>query len=181
MNYGLPTALDVGGVRHKIRSDYRAVLDIISALSDCELNNAEKINVLLNIFYVDNIPDDIEDAINKCFWFINCGQPERKTRGKKLMDWEQDFPIMIGSINRVAGTEVRALEYLHWWTFMGYYMDLGDCYFAQVVAIRKKKSEGKKLDKIEQDFYKNNREVINLKVATTTEEDELINKWTGGE
>lgn len=179
MNYGLPTALDVGGVRHEIRSDYRAVLDIIAALSDCELTNVEKVNVLLKIFYLKT-PADIDSAIRQCFDFINCGQPENKRPQPRLMDWEQDFPMIAGAVNQVAGQEVRAVPYMHWWTFMGYYMNIGDCMYAQVVSIRKKLKQHQTLDKTEKEFYLNNKEIIDLQEQTTSEEDELINEWTGG-
>lgn len=180
MNYDLPTALDVGGVRHEIRSDYRAVLDIIAALSDCELTDPEKINVLLTIFYGKKRPKDIEAAIRQCFWFINCGQPENSRQGPKLMDWEQDFPLIAAAINQIAGTEIRALEYMHWWTFVGYYQNIGDSMFSQIVSIRSKLHKGTKLEKYEREFYNQNRELIDFKTRTTPEEDELINKWIGG-
>lgn len=179
MNYGLPTALDVGGVRHEIRSDYRAVLDIIAALSDFELTNVEKINILLRIFYLE-MPADIDDAIKQCFDFINCGQPEHKGTQPKLMDWEQDFPLIAGAVNQVAGQEIRTAPYMHWWTFIGYYMNIGDCMFAQIISLRKKLKSGQKLDKIEKEFYRNNKELIDLRERVQPEEDELINAWIGG-
>lgn len=179
MNYGLPTEVNVGGVRHEIRSDYRAVLDILTALADCELTNTDKVAVMLKIFY-KKMPADIDDAIRQCFDFINCGQPENRRPQPKLMDWEQDFPMIAGAVNQVAGQEVRAAPYMHWWTFMGYYSNIGDCMFAQVVAIRKKLKQHKKLDKEEKEFYINNRELIDIPDKTTTAEDELINMWIGG-
>lgn len=179
MSYGLPTALDVGGVRHEIRSDYRAVLDIIAALQDPELTAAEKYNVLLGVFYVER-PKDIEDAIRQCYWFINCGQPESKTKTPKLMDWEQDFQLVAGAINITAGMEVRAVEYMHWWTFVGYYMNIGDSMFAQVVSIRRKLQKGIKLDKEEREFHCVNRELIDLRIEETPEEAQLVSLWLGG-
>ena len=35
------------------------------------------------------------------------------------MDWEQDGAVIIPSVNRVLGREIRAMQYLHWWTFFG--------------------------------------------------------------
>ena len=53
MTYTLPTSVEVGGVEYEIRSDYRAALDIIAALSDFELNDQERVIVALDIFYPD--------------------------------------------------------------------------------------------------------------------------------
>lgn len=179
MIYDLPTALAVGGVKHEIRSDYRAVLDILAALSDCELSDAEKLNILLTIFYIER-PDDVEDALKQCYAFINRFQRENDSPQPKLMDWEQDFGIVADAITLKAGHDIRAEGYLHWWTFVGYYMNIGDCFFAQVVAIRKKRSKGKKLDECDREFYRNNRAVIDFAERTTPEEDALIAAWTGG-
>lgn len=179
MIYELPTALDVGGVRHEIRSDYRAVLDILTALTDPELSESEKLNILLTIFYIE-IPEDIGDAVKQCFAFINRFQPESDRAQPKLMDWEQDFGLIADAITLKAGRDIRSDEYMHWWTFVGYYMNIGDCYFAQVVSIRKKRIKGQKLDDTEREFYNNNRSIIDIEVKTTPEEDELLAMWLGG-
>ena len=53
--------------------------------------------------------------------------------------------------------EVRALPYLHWWTFLGYYQSVDhDGLFGFVLTIRQKKARGKKLEKYEQEFYRSN-------------------------
>ena len=179
MIYDLPTALDVGGVRHEIRSDYRAVLDIFAALSDCELSEADKLNILIQIFYIET-PDDVEDAVKQFFGFVNRFQPENNKPQPKLMDWEQDFGLIADAITLKAGRDIRADGYMHWWTFVGYYMNIGDCYFAQVVSIRKKLSRGKKLDADDREFYANNRQVIDFEAKTTPEEDAILAAWTGG-
>ena len=181
MMYELPTSLEVGGIDHPIRSDFRAALDVCAALTDPEFSNQEKAVALLTILYES--PEeisDIEGALKKGAWFIDCGNnaPQKK-RPIRLMDWEQDFPVIVGAVNRVAGCEVRALEYLHWWTFCGYYMELGDCAFAQIVSIRNKKAKGKKLEKWEREFYRENREKIDFRPGVTASDMEFIKQMTG--
>ena len=75
------------------------------------------------------------------------------------------------------GTEIRALEYLHWWTFIAAYNEIGDCTFSQVVNIRNKRAMGKPLDKGEREFYRKNRELVDFQKKYTSEDDELISKW----
>ncbi len=174
MMYELPKSLDVCGVEYEIRSDFRAVLDICAALSDIDLNDQEKAFVCLDIMYPsfeDMPPEHYEEAIKKCFWFINCGSEEDNTRkAPKLMDWEQDFQYIVAPINRVLGTEIRAAEYLHWWSFISAYYEIGDCTFAQIVRIRDKKAKGKKLDKSEQEWYKNNRKLVDMRQSFSEQE-----------
>lgn len=79
------------------------------------------------------------------FWFINGGEYEDQMEKKppRLMDWEQDFQYIIAPVNHVIGREIRADAYLHWWTFLSAYMEIGECTFAQIVRIRDAKSRGK--------------------------------------
>lgn len=182
MNYALPTTVEIGGKEYEIRSDYRAVLDIMAALSDAELDNDERGYAVMAIFYpeMEEIPPSLfDEAIKKCFWFINGGEDEQdKAKQPQLVDWNMDLPRIIPPMNRVLGTEIRALDYMHWWTFLGAYMELGDCLFAQIVGIRAKKAKGKTLDKADQEFYNKNRDIIEIKKHYTQTQNEILDRFT---
>ena len=182
--YSLPTSVEVNGTEYTIQSDYRAVLDILTALSDADLSNQDKAEAALKIFYPDfeEMPaSDYQEALNQCFRFIDRGQePKEQKKQPVVMSWEQDFDMIIAPVNRIAGCEVRSLPYLHWWTFVSYYMEIGDCLFAQVVAIRDKKARGKPLDKQDREFYRRNRDLIDLKTTYTEAEQDLLAAWVGG-
>ena len=184
MIYDLPESVEVGGREYKIRSDFRPILDICVALNDPELSDEEKAETALEIFYPDAEeipPADWQEALNKCFRFINGGEEDDVSDIKKpprLVDWEQDFPLIVAPVNRVLGTEVRRLEYLHWWSWLAAYYEVGgDCTFAQVVAIRSKLAKGKKLDKSEKEWLKNNRKLVDFKRKYTEKEDEYLKQW----
>lgn len=190
MDYGLPKSVDINGEEFAIRYDYRVVLDIFEALNDPELDDHDRALAILQMFYVEfDALTDYQEAIQKCFWFINGGQDE-KDSGKrpKLVDWEQDFHIIVSPVNRILGYEVRSVDYdlventggVHWWTFLSAYQEIGDCLFAQVVGIRQKQAQGKKLDKSEREFYRKNKGLVDLKTRYTKAEDELVKIWTGG-
>lgn len=93
------------------------------------------------------------------------------------MDWQQDFPLIVAPVNKVLGEEVRAMRYLHWWTWNTAYTEIGDCMFAQVVNIRRKKSKGEKLDKSEQEFYRKNRHLIDFQKQYTEQDEAVISRW----
>ena len=63
------------------------------------------------------------------------------------MDGEQDFPFIVGPVNRVLGKEIRSLKYLHWWSFLSAYTEIGDCTFQKIVSIRSKRAKGMRLEK----------------------------------
>ncbi len=177
MNTTLPKALKLSDeVSYPIRWDYRAVLDLFEALNDPDTTPQERGLYLLTILYKDfeTIPAGLwVDAVQKGLWFLNGGEPTPARNAPKLMDWEQDFSIIIPAINRVAGMEVRALPALHWWTFLGYYQEIGDCTFAQVVSIRDKQRRGK-LSKEEREYYARNRHLVDLKQKLTADEQDFI-------
>ncbi|MFR6373307.1 MAG: hypothetical protein ACLUOB_05615 [Subdoligranulum sp.] len=66
---------------------------------------------------------------------------------------------------------VRALPYLHWWTFIAYFMNIGSGPLATVVGIRHKLAKGQKLEKWEQQFYRENKEIVDLRPQLTKEEE----------
>ena len=189
MNYGLPTSVEIDGVDFAIRYDFRAILDIFEALNDPDLEQWERILAALQIFYIDfDQLTDYNTAAMECFKFINGGnEDDTKKKSPKLMDWEQDFPYIVAPVNRIIGKEIRSIPYdektntgcLHWWTFLSAYTEIGECFFAQVVRIRDLKARGKALDKSDREFYRRNRDVIDIKTRYSDAENELLSAWTG--
>lgn len=78
------------------------------------------------------------------------------------MDWKQDAHMIFPAVNKVAGFEVRSCDYLHWWTFIGMFGEIGDGLFATVLHIRQKRARSKPLDKWEQEFCARNSALVNL-------------------
>lgn len=182
MNYTLPETVELGGAEYQIRWDYRPILDICAALQDPELDNQEKALAALTIFYpeFENIPADcIQEAIDRLFWFINCGEENRNQYSPKLVDWEQDFHIIAPAVSRVLGRSVRAKEPLHWFDFCDAYAEVGNCTFAQVVSIRDKRERGKKLDKQDQEWYRRNRHLVDFKTKYSQSDITLLENLTG--
>ena len=180
----LPASLNVGGTDYKIRTDYRVILDILAAVNDPDIfepgmtegeKKEEQALTMLQILYIDfeSIPASLwNEASKKACEFIDCGIKDDKKPKPRLMDWEQDAPIIVPAVNKVCGQDIRAAEYMHWWTFLGYYMEIGESMLSTVVSIRDKKRRGKKLEKWEQEFYKNNKSIVDLKSKKTERSEE---------
>lgn len=182
--FDLPKSVDVCGDEIPVRYDFRAVLDIICALNDPELTDGEKAMVAMSIFYtdIDRIKNP-EEALKRMFVFINGGENDTgSSNGTQLVDWEKDAPRIIPAVNKVLGYETRAVEYdrenntggVHWYTFLGAYMEIGDCLFAQVVRIRDKIKRHKKLEKEEREWYRKNRNIVDMKKRLTSEEEKML-------
>lgn len=165
MIYDLPESVVIRGEVFPINSDFRCILDIIETMNDKALTKQERWDFALSFFYggIDKIPQDMaQEAAEKLCWFLRGGEPEREKPIPALMSWGKDFPLIIGPVNKALGMEAREQKHLHWWTFLGAYMSLGECLFSQIVSIRKKQAEHKKLDKWEQKFVKENPELVAL-------------------
>ena len=188
--WDFPTSLNIGGVDYEIRTDYRAVLDLFTALSDPELTDEDEQvtaymqnRVILEIMFpqCDDIPlEHMQEALEKVTEFIDMGISDDRKK-PKTMDWEQDAPILIPAINRVLNCEIRAQKYIHWWTFLGAYMEIGESLFSNIVHIRQKKASGKKLEKWEQDFYNDNKSLIDFKQKDkrSNEEKDVLRDYFG--
>lgn len=175
--YDLPTSLTIGGVGFPIRFGWRAIVDILMACSDPELDDETKAVVMLQIFYPDwkNIPGShLQDAIEQACSFIDCGQKDDGKPKPKMIDWAQDAPIIIPEVNKVASREVRIDPNIHWWTFFGWFMGIGDGILANVLNIRQKLRKGDKLDKWEREYYEENRAMCDLEQPNTAEENSII-------
>lgn len=184
--YDIPTTITVGEQEYRIRNDgdYRTILDCFVVLNDSELSSKERIIACLMIFLdgFDSIEDvlnlpDIEETVKQMYTFFNCGEDGSlgATVNYKLIDWEQDSQLISSAINKVAGKEIRSEKYIHWWTFMGYYLAIGESPLSNIVGIRHKIVTGKKLEKYEQQFKRENPQYFMWNSATVErkEADEL--------
>ena len=179
MEIGLPKTLSVNGREEPIRYEYTAVLDAIAAMNAPDLANDEKAYACMYILY-ENFEEfsteDYRPAYEAACEFINNGEKEEDD-GKfhpKLIDFEQDYRVMIPAINKVAGKEIREIPDLHWWTFMSWFMEIGECTYSTVLSIRQKKSKGKKLEKWEQEFYASNKKLVDIQPKYSEKEKEEI-------
>lgn len=189
--YGLPTSLNINGREMTIRNkgDFRMVIDCFNALDDEELSKEERIFSSLIIFFEDinSLEDvlqltDLEDVYKEMIRFFNCGDTKEQglDTNFKVMDWEYDSSIICAAINKVAGKEIRAIEYMHWWTFMGYYLEVGESLFSTVVRIRYKTAKHEKLEDYEKKFRNNNPHYFNFDMRTTEQkvaDEEIRSLW----
>lgn len=182
MSWELPESIEIQGVTYPIRTDYRCILDILTDLSDPEADGQDRaLAVLIGLYpdFEDMPPEHYEDALNDGVRFINCNSNDAPPKAARLVDWEQDYSLIIAPINHVIGGEVRSLKYMHWWTFLAAYQEIGDCTFAQVVRIRDHLARGKKLDRSDQEWYRKNRHLVDFKRKYTDAEKDIMRKLSG--
>lgn len=180
--FSLPTELEVVGKLYQIRTDYRAVLDILTAYSDPELDAADKTQVLVEILYIEHEtipPEHMEEAVKQASRFIDASLLADNKPKPVTMDWFKDAPVIIPEVNKIIGREVRGVKYMHWWTFFGAYMQIGDSLFSSILNVRQKKAKREKLEKWELKFYKENQALCDLDWEQHQKELEAVEKLFG--
>ena len=174
MRFDLPKALTVAGREWAIRADFRDVLNILDAFDDPELTEVEKAYVCLHNLYVDFAdlpPGDYAEAYRAAVAFIDHGLGGQEG-GPRTVDWEQDAPLLFPAVNRAAGYEVRDAAFLHWWTFLGLFMEIRESVYATVLALRQKRARGEKLEPWERDFWRRNAGICRLRPRLSAAEAE---------
>ena len=167
----LPTTALIGGTTYLLNTDFRDILEIMQYMNDQEKPEYIRWEIALGLFYEGEIPETQKpEAMQYLADFISGGRSDEQTPGAVLLDWEQDAAVIVADVNKVAGMEIRATRYLHWWTFLSYFHAIGEGQLLTIVSIRDKLRRGKPLEKWEQEYYREHKSKVALKVHYTPEE-----------
>lgn len=184
----LPETLEVCGIERPIRSDYRNVLQVFEMFDDPDFGQRDKWEMAIYLIFADfSCADDVEAAVldgfdvneaaERLVWFISAGDMNRREKQLPVYSWVKDEQMIFSAVNKVCGgREVRSDPYIHWWTFLGYFNEVEEGTFSFVVRIRDKLNKGKKLEKHEQEFYRKNRDMVDMKLPLDKEEIEQREK-----
>ena len=160
----LPEQAEFGGKRYQIHADFRDILEIFAYFDDPDLPEYLKWRIALALFYEEPICTEcMQEAMQFLSDFLKGGNATEEKPAPKVLDWEQDGAMIIADINKVAGKEIRALPFVHWWTFLSWFHAIGEGQLSTVVSIREKLRKGKKLEDWEKDYYREHKQVIDLK------------------
>ena len=157
----LPVSVDIGSEKYEIDADFRTIMNIEGIIfekevtedqkkfakemmKEIELNEKDAITNAkyydaLKIFYKDNIPDDLEEAMEKMLWFYSCGKEEiskQKTK-KKVISFEHDFDYINAGFMQDYKIDLFEVDFLHWWKFMSLFSALhDDCKICEIIGYR---------------------------------------------
>ena len=157
----LPVSVDIGSEKYEIDADFRTIMNIEGIIFEKEVTEDQKnfakemmkeieskekdaiTNAkyydALKIFYKDNIPDDLEEAMEKMLWFYSCGKEEiskQKTK-KKVISFEHDFDYINAGFMQDYKIDLFEVDFLHWWKFMSLFSALhDDCKICEIIGYR---------------------------------------------
>lgn len=134
----LPKSVQINGRTYQIAYGFKESVQIeIYMFSD--MRDEEKLLRSLNIFYKNNIPSDINQAMEQLLWFYNCGKTERKIEERKTEKkpkkqqkraycFETDASRIYAAFRSqysINLNEINTNE-LHWWEFMAMFESLSE-------------------------------------------------------
>lgn len=130
----LPDTVEVDGRAFRIRSDFRISIMFELMISDKELSEAEKLEQMLILYYEDEIPKNLDDAVWQVLDFYACGKQRKKkdSNSKRkgitspVYSFEYDDSYIFAAFFDQYGIDLNDIEYLHWWKFKAMFDALKD-------------------------------------------------------
>ena len=122
----LPDTVEVDGSVFPIRSDFRIGILFELMISDRELSDKEKLGQMLTLYFVNEIPENLEEAIEQILDFYACGKKRRKKDSSKekrkgisspVYSFEHDDGMIFAAFFDQYGIDLNDIEHLHWWKF----------------------------------------------------------------
>lgn len=112
----LPESVEVGGTIYPINTDFRAGIEFEVA----KLTSDEDLIKILTLFFGEEGPEDIRDALEAIVTFYRCGEKREKTttspNGKRAYSFEADEEVIFSDFLREYNIDLSQAS-LHWWAF----------------------------------------------------------------
>lgn len=167
----LPNAVEIGGVKYDINSDFRTSLKFEQMIQSSDMNKEETLYEGLNLYYPVR-PKNEKDAIEKMLWFYLCGETGGQGAGKNekpLYSAEQDFKYIYAAFKEQYDIDLID-EDMHWWKFRALFLSLNDCMFQRIMGYRA--VDLKKLPLEDRKRYRDLKKIFALQ-SDITEEDKI--------
>jgi len=131
----LPDTVMVDGREFPIYSDFRTGIILEQILDDDTLDGKEQFHAIMQLYFVDEVPENKEGALRAILDFYRCGKKEKKRRRntkseqnvpkkKKVYDFMYDDDYVYSAFLTQYGIDLNEIEYLHWWKFMAMFRSL---------------------------------------------------------
>lgn len=164
----------------KLRTDFRESIKFELLMQDSSINDKDKIEIALNLYYYELIPN-IKSAIKDIIWFYRGGKEEKKTsqkeemvkkREKQIYSYEFDADYIYSAFLQQYKIDLNSIKYLHWWKFKALLEGLDEnTRFVKIMGYRAI-DLGQIKDKKEKKHYKKLQDLYALPDMRTEEEKE---------
>lgn len=130
----LPETVMVNGREFSINTDFRVGILFEMLMDDSSVSKKEKIFSALSLYYTEEIPQDIEKAVDAIITFYRCGrtddtrkkshQKKEKSLKKLIYSFEHDDSYIFAAFFDQYSLDLNEINNLHWWKFMALFRGL---------------------------------------------------------
>ena len=123
----LPLTVEVAGREYPIDSSYRCMVRFELLIRSRTVGEAEKAVRSLQSFYPQEMPGDLQAAMDRLLWFYRCGKKERPQRASSMVSqrgaaqeiysFEYDDDYLYAAFLDQYGLDLQEHPDLHWWKF----------------------------------------------------------------
>lgn len=155
-DHSLPESVTIDGTEYQINSSFRASVQFEMLVQE-ETKDAQLLQKMLEIYYGEQIPLDIFQAVEKVLWFYAGGNPDQNNtkQGERSQPYsfEYDWDYIYAAFLEQYGVDLYETE-LHWWKFKAMFAALNDkVKFSEIIGYRTVKIDSK-MSKSQKEFYK---------------------------
>ena len=162
----LPKAYEVDGREYLLNTDFRTGILYEQLMQDPDIDSTDKVLLAARLYYPDEMPDDMNVAMNGIVWFYSCGKElvefakpvdgrVSRFHGKRLYDYDIDAPYFYAAFLSQYGIDLQDIEYLHWWKFQAMFLGLSDEHPLSKIMEYRGADLSKIKNKAEKERYKN--------------------------
>lgn len=156
---------------YELDFDFRIGIQVQLAQDDPELTEREKLSVINNLIFEENIPETAEE-IQECISFYlngwNHDNPSSHKENKRIMDYDIDQWRIFAAFYSQYNINLNTAD-LHYWAFMGLLSSLNECSYTRVIDIRTRNID-KDMDKKAKKALIEAKEVYEIRQIKTAEE-----------
>lgn len=155
-----------------INTSFRVGIALTLLTEDTRFPEDLKLLKAFDLLYKDKVPD-FETAFNGMMWFLSCGrseiyylEDELQDTNEKYIDFQFDSFDIYGAF-LVSGVDLHKSN-MHWFKFMAFLNNLGDCPLSQKISYRATDTSKMKGDT--KNYYIDLKSKFKIKTQVTKEE-----------
>lgn len=176
----LPTKIEIDNKKYEINSDFRTSILFELLMQDSSIGEEDKILMALQLYY-PQIPENINEAIDKMLWFYKCGKENASSKGNgkgksvtQIYSFEYDDDYIYAAFMDQYGIDLQDIDYLHWWKFKAMFKSLKeDNEIVKIMGYRAM-DLSKIKDKEQKAYYKKMKDLYKIPTQISKDEEEKL-------
>ena len=125
----LPDTLNVGGAEYMIDTDFRTAIRFTLLMQDKRANQLMRLDLVLKMFYIDAIPEDLIAAVYAILDFYGGAKTAKESEHstqKRVFDFDVDADLIYAAFLSQYGIDLLDIDYMHWWKFKALFAGLSE-------------------------------------------------------